>query len=107
MGVKDFDLQMSTKAEEDPVVAAASVVARAEFVRQIHALSRKFGGPLQKGAGALAKEQASQIIERFGARSLGDFAKLHFRTSYEVVAAAGKLDELPLPEPKEKMEWGG
>jgi len=36
---------------------------------------------------------------------LGDFAKLHFRTAYEVVKAAGKLDELPLPEPKAKMEW--
>ena len=39
MGRKDFDLRMRTKAEEDPVVAAASVVARAEFVRQMHALS--------------------------------------------------------------------
>ena len=107
MGIRDFDLQMRTKAEEDPVVAAASVVARAEYVRQIHSLSKHFGGPLQKGAGALAKEQAAQIIGRLGARSLGNFAKLHFRTSYEVVSAAGKLDELPLPRPREKMEWGG
>jgi ribonuclease HIII len=88
-------------------VAAASVVARAEFVRQMHALSREFGGPLQKGAGPLVKDQAHQIIERFGARALGNFAKLHFRTAYEVVKAAGKLDELPLKEPREKMEWGG
>ena len=107
MGIRDFDLQMRTKAEEDPVVAAASVIARAEYVRQIHSLSRQFGAPLQKGAGALVKEQAALIIERFGARLLGNFAKLHFRTSYEVVAAAGKLDELPLPKPREKMEWGG
>jgi ribonuclease HIII len=107
MGIRDFDLQMRTKAEEDPVVAAASVVARAEYVRQIHALSGKFGGPLQKGAGPLVKEQAARIVERLGARSLGDFAKLHFRTAYEVVCAAGKLDELPLPKPRERMEWGG
>ena len=104
-GVKDFDLAMRTKAEEDPVVAAASVVARAEFVRQMHLLSKKFGAKLQKGAGPLVKEQAHQIIEKFGVRALGDFAKLHFRTAYEVVQAAGKLDELPLPEPKEKIEW--
>ena len=50
-----------------------------------------FGGPLQKGAGPLVKEQASLIIEKFGARALTNFAKLHFRTAYEVVAAAGKL----------------
>jgi len=103
--VSNFELQMRTKAEEDPVVAAASVIARAEFVRQTHLLSKKFGGKLQKGAGPIVKQQALEIIAKFGARALGEFAKLHFRTAYEVVAAAGKLDELPLPEPKEKMEW--
>ena len=87
------------------MVAAASIVARAEFVRLMHALSREFGDKLQKGAGALAKAQASLLIEKLGARSLGHFAKLHFRTCYEVVAAAGKLAELPLKEPKEKTEW--
>lgn len=105
-GVTGFDLRMRTKAEEDPVVAAASVVARAEFVRQMHELSKRFGAKLQKGAGSQVKVQAAEIIQRFGARALGDFAKLHFRTAYEVVAAAGKLGELPLPEPKAKMEWG-
>lgn len=104
-GVKDFELKMRTKAEEDPVVAAASVVARAEFVRQMHLLSKKFGDKLQKGAGPLVKQQANAIMQKFGARALGEFAKLHFRTAYEVVSAAGKLDELPLPEPKAKMEW--
>jgi ribonuclease HIII len=104
-GVKDFELKMRTKAESDPVVAAASVVARAEFVRQMNLLSKKFGAKLQKGAGPLVKEQANQMIQQFGVRSLGEFAKLHFRTAYEVVAAAGKLDELPLKEPGPKMEW--
>ncbi|MSU23847.1 MAG: ribonuclease HIII [Opitutus sp.] len=104
-GVKDFDLRMRTKAEEDPVVAAASVVARAEFVRQMHQLSKKFGTKLQKGAGPLVKEQANAIMTKFGTRALGEFAKLHFRTAYEVVSAAGKLDELPLKEPKERVDW--
>ena len=48
-GVKDFELRMRTKAESDPVVAAASVVARAEFVRLMRGLSERFGSPLQKG----------------------------------------------------------
>ncbi|MFM7752149.1 MAG: ribonuclease HIII [Opitutaceae bacterium] len=104
-GVKDFELRMRTKAEEDPVVAAASVVARAEFVRQMRDLSERLGEPLQKGAGSGVKAQATAIVNRLGARALTDFAKLHFRTAYEVVSAAGKLGELPLPEPKAKMEW--
>ena len=33
--VKGFELKMRTKAEEDPVVAAASIIARAEYVRQM------------------------------------------------------------------------
>ncbi len=104
-GVKDFDLRMRTKAEEDPVVAAASVVARAEFQRQMGLLSKRFGARLQKGASSLVKDQAQQIIDKFGVLALGEFAKLHFRTAYEVVSAAGKLHELPLREPKAKIEW--
>ncbi len=103
--VANFELRMRTKAESDPVVAAASIVARAEYVRQMHALSKQFGDKLQKGAGPLVKEQANVIIAKFGVRALGDFAKLHFRTAYEVVSAAGKLDELPLKPPPPKMEW--
>jgi ribonuclease HIII len=103
--VKNFELKMRPRAEEDPVVAAASIVARAEYVRIMKQLSLRFGAPLQKGASARVKEQAAQIIEKFGVGALGDFAKLHFRTAYEVVAAAGKLGELPLQAPKERMEW--
>jgi ribonuclease HIII len=71
----------------------------------MHALSKRFGAKLQKGAGPLVKKQAHEIMQKFGTRALGDFAKLHFRTAYEVVKEAGRLDELPLPEPKERMEW--
>lgn len=104
-GLERFQLAMRTKAESDPVVAAASVVARAEYVRIMRELGREFGEKLQFGSGAAAKAQAGQIVERLGARALPGFAKLHFRTAYEVVAAAGKLDELPLQPPKEKTEW--
>jgi ribonuclease HIII len=104
-GVEGFTLDMRTKAESDPVVAAASIVARAEYVRIMRKLSERFGAPLMKGASGAVKVQGQQIIDRFGARALGEFAKLHFRTAYEVVRDAGKLDELPLPEPKAKMEW--
>jgi len=103
--VKNFDLRMRVRAEEDPVVAAASVVARAEYVRVMWKLSQHFGGPLQKGAGSLVRAQAAEIIGKFGAPALRDFAKLHFRTAYEVVSAAGRLAELPLPKPKERVEW--
>lgn len=106
-GLGKFQLEMRTRAEADPVVAAASVVARAAFVREMRELSREFGEKLRFGAGADSKAQAAQIVQRLGARALARFAKLHFRTSYEVVAAAGKLGELPLPVPRERTEWRG
>lgn len=99
----NFDLRMQTKAEEDPVVAAASVVARAEYVRYMDSLSKKFGDTLAKGASAKVKAQATEILHKFGPERLGEFAKLHFKTSYQVVEAAGMLDRLPLKKPKETV----
>ena len=96
-GVK-FDLQMRTHAESDPVVAAASIVARAEFVRQILKLSKDFGEELKKGAGALVKAQAGKLIGQLGPDALGDFAKLHFKTSYEVLG-------LPVPVKKTWVKY--
>lgn len=101
---EDFDLRMQTKAEEDPVVAAASIVARAEYLRQMQKLSDRFGEKLLKGASAQVREQGVEIIEKFGAPALRDFAKLHFRTAHEVVAAAGKTGEIELPPLKATYE---
>jgi ribonuclease HIII len=101
----EFELRMRTRAEDDPVVAAASVVARAEFVRQMGRLSERFGERLTKGAGPKVVDQAAAIVDKLGAPALRDFGKLHFRTAYEVVSAAGKLDDLPLPKPRERVPF--
>jgi ribonuclease HIII len=88
-----FDLRMRTKAESDPVVAAASIVARAAFVRELDRLSADGGVHLPKGSGAEAKRAAVELIERLGPAILINFAKMHFKTAYE---ARG----LEPPEPK-------
>jgi ribonuclease HIII len=91
----DFNLEMRTKAESDPVVAAASICARAEYVRQLRKLSLEFGEELKKGAGAPAKQQGFELVEKLGPHRLKDFAKVHFKTAYEI---------LGLPVPK-KPAW--
>ncbi|MDR0536423.1 MAG: ribonuclease HIII [Puniceicoccales bacterium] len=78
-----FNLDMRTKAESDPVVAAASIVARAAYVRELVKLSRLAGERLPKGSGAPAKEAGLRIVEKFGPAAFGRFAKLHFRTAWE------------------------
>lgn len=86
-----IDLRMRTKAESDPVVAAASVIARATYIHQMQKLSQSFGEKLSKGVNAKVKEQAKAIVQKWGAEALGNYAKLHFRTSYEILG-------LPVPE---------
>ena len=87
----NFDLRMRTKAESDPVVAAASICARAEFVRQLRLLSTEFGEELKKGAGAAVKKQGEELVAKLGPHRLKDFAKVHFKTAYEILG-------LPVPQ---------
>lgn len=80
---KDFKLVSRTKAESDPVVAAASIVARAVYVREMNRLSKEVGAPLIKGASGLVLAQAKRIVAEKGALALPQFAKMHFKTAYE------------------------
>ncbi len=79
-----FDLRMRTKAESDPVVAAASIIARAAFVRELDKLAADGGVPLPKGAGMKPHREAmTELVDRHGTAGLVNFAKLHFRETYE------------------------
>lgn len=89
-GVKDFDLKMQTKAESDPVVAAASIIARATYIFALKKLSKEFGEELMKGASAKTRQQAVSIVKKFGADKLGNFAKLHFKTAQEALKEASE-----------------
>lgn len=80
---KDFNLISRTKAESDPVVAAASIVARAIYVREMKRLSDEIGEPLLKGASGRVLEQAKKIVSEKGADALKNYAKMHFKTAYE------------------------
>lgn len=84
-----FDLRMRTKAESDPVVAAASIVARATYVREIEKISELAGMRIPKGCGASAKKTAAEIFKKFGRNRFGEFVKLHFKTAAEAAAESG------------------
>lgn len=81
----EFDLRMRTGGESDPVVAAASICARSEFVRQMDALSELAGERLLKGASAQVKAQGKRLVEKFGPDFLPKVAKMHFRTAREIL----------------------
>lgn len=80
----DFKLDQRVRAEDDPVVAAASIIARAEYLRQMKKLSLEAGMQLSRGASKKVKDEAKLIVEKFGLEALPKFAKMHFKTSGEL-----------------------
>lgn len=79
---RQITLEQRPRAEEDVAVAAASILARAEFVRRLESLSQQAGVELPKGASdPRIVEVASEIIAREGRDALVNYAKVHFRTT--------------------------
>lgn len=73
-------LESRVRAESDLAVAAASVLARAEFLRRLEQLSREHGCQLPKGAGTPVLKAGKLYVSTFGRERLGEVAKLHFKT---------------------------
>jgi len=92
---RSIELVQRHKAEEDLAVAAASILAREEFVRRLARLEKEFGLVLPKGASAAVDTAAKEFIAKNGVENLSKVAKMHFRTA---LRAQG------LPEPP-KVEW--
>ena len=92
---REIELVQRHKAEADLAVAAASILARHEFVTRLAGLERQFGMKLPKGASAAVDAAAKAFVEKYGAAALVQVAKTHFRTA---LRAQG------LPEPP-RQEW--
>jgi ribonuclease HIII len=73
------------KGEEDPVVAAASILARAAFVEGMQELEDEYKLKLPKGVNSFVKEAAKKAISIYGEDFLPNIAKMHFKTSTEVL----------------------
>ncbi|MEI6971878.1 MAG: ribonuclease HIII [bacterium] len=69
------------KAESDPAVAAASILARAAFLDSLKQLAARYAQPFPKGASVAVKERAMQLAGKEGPRVLLDVAKCHFKTT--------------------------
>lgn len=73
------------KAEADIAVAAASVLARDGFLQWLERMSERTQIPLPKGASPQVIDAAKQFVRRWGAKWLGEVAKLSFRTTKQVL----------------------
>jgi ribonuclease HIII len=84
------------KAESDMAVAAASILARERFLRELQGASTATGIDLRKGASALVQAAAVALVKKHGPNALLNHAKCHFRTTDQVLTATG-LDRTALP----------
>jgi len=80
-----IELVQQVRAEEDPAVAAASVLARAAFLRALKRLSSDAGIDLQKGATHVLPA-AREVYAKGGEALLRQIAKVHFKTTKQIVA---------------------
>jgi ribonuclease HIII len=92
---REIELVQKHKAEADVAVAAASILARHEFVSRLEKLGRRYELELPKGASARVDQVAREFVTKFGPEQLSIVAKMHFRTA---LRAQG------LPEPP-RREW--
>lgn len=81
---REVELVQRTKAESDPAVAAASILAREAFVSWLNAQSQKSGVIFYKGVSENVKHSASKLVQVHGREILPALCKMHFRTSSEI-----------------------
>ncbi len=92
---REIELVQKHRAEEDLVVAAASILARHEFVSRMGKMEKDFGMEFPRGASAAVDAAAKEFIAKHGVDNLPKVSKMHFRTA---LRAQG------LPEPP-KVAW--
>ncbi|MFT5288202.1 MAG: ribonuclease HIII [Planctomycetota bacterium] len=85
----DLDLQLDQepRAEADPAVAAASIIARHLFVEGLRELSEEYAVDLRKGAGAPTDAAGREFLGLHGREALGQVAKLHFKNTQKITGS--------------------
>ncbi len=73
-----------TGGEADLAVAAASVIARYQFLQSREAMDRFYRIKFPLGASNAVLKPAREFVDRYGLKRLAEVAKLHFVTSRKV-----------------------
>lgn len=75
---KKVNLEQRHRAEENVVVAAASIIARNEYVKAMKRLSEEYEIEFSKGCSSMVIEAAREFVKVHGKEKLEEVAKLHF-----------------------------
>lgn len=80
------ELHQQHRAEADPVVAAASILARDAFLFGLRTLGQQIEMTLPKGASAAVIKTGKNLVQKLGREALRKFSKVHFQTTQKVLA---------------------
>lgn len=81
---RNIELRQMVRAESDIAVAAASVLARATYVRKMAEMQQSYGIKFPKGCAQQVKDAAKEFIQQYGKERLKEVCKTHFKTYNEV-----------------------
>ncbi|MCI7644568.1 MAG: ribonuclease HIII [Lentisphaeria bacterium] len=76
---RQIKMEQRTKAESDVAVAAASILARGRFVREMAQLAERYGMEFPKGGGGGVNAAGLELLAKYGEAEFVKFAKLHFK----------------------------
>ncbi len=80
------ELKMVTKGEMEHVsVAAASIVARAYFLKMMESQNERYNMTFPLGTNDRSVSCAKEFVKKYGAEKLNEVAKLSFKTTEKVI----------------------
>lgn len=79
-----LDVDQIERGESVPQVGAASILARAGFVREMERLSESIGFELPKGAAPIVDQAGRKLVQQQGEEVLERVAKVHFKNYQRV-----------------------
>ena len=83
---KQIKMVQRTKGENDLAVAAASIIARAQYVSKMKSMSIAYKIDFPKGNSDKVISVAKKFIEIYGKDRLNEVTKTHFKTTDKVVS---------------------
>ncbi|UUX93029.1 ribonuclease HIII [Methanoplanus endosymbiosus] len=83
---KEIEIVQLNRAEQNIAVAAASILARSVFVEGMERLSEEYSIMLPKGASPAVIAAGKKFVFRYGKSDLKKVAKVHFKTTGQIVS---------------------
>ncbi|MCU4904556.1 ribonuclease HIII [Bacillus paranthracis] len=81
---KNVKLHQMHRAERNIAVAAASIIARSEYVNRLDQMSKKYKLEFPKGASVKTIVIGKEFVSQYGVDELKNVAKLHFKTTEQI-----------------------